>query len=683
MAQQHDPVTEEPQALFDVTVTIPSNTKLEDIERRLDVAGVAPDRAATLIKALRSVPTVKIGAGVTRERAERAKAQFSQAGLRVEVESVLSINPVLAGASDRYHCPSCEKRVVLPENRQCPSCGVFVDKVTDDVLLKRKLMQKERSMLESQADRNLRDAERRTRESLEAALREQVRKELEKEFGLNKRRSAKAAVLRLAGMTGLLAVAFVGGNALSSSSVSGLLSRFSGGGAAQSAKGGAPADVDKMLDTIGPKGGGASAAAGGTGDADLDDPLIQAAGGKRVGAKGLSVEQAVAASQKLAKSIGNTTGQNGGGPGAGAAAGETPAGPGATAAATAPAAADAPAAAVPRQAKLLLVADFAKQLAELGQSSRAREVLKALKSSPDLAAEATAASAARVAEIEVQAWALHKLSDGAARQAAEALKAAAGNLQDPVERSQALGQAGAILARHPQLPPEAARAFLALAAQALKAIPDASARVAAQGDWAVALGETLLAETTVHARNGAWNKARAGATQMDALVQQAPDVSSQARLYAVDHQLRSRLGDNDKATQSLQQALAAAERVGKPVERASLLRSIALLSQAASTSQLQAVVTGVQAQLQAAPAAERARGMMMLSLLHADGGMAVKAEQFRVLAQSTPGSSAADTAAVNANLIVQGDLAMARVLHQGGQFAEAETLLQRVGGYLL
>jgi hypothetical protein len=676
VAQQHDPATEEPQALFDVTVTIPSNTKLEDIERRLDVAGVPPDRAAALIKALRSVPTVKIGAGVTRERADRAKAQFSQAGLRVEVESVLSINPVLASASDRYHCPSCEKRVVLPENRQCPSCGVFVDKVTDDVLLKRKLMQKERSMLESQADRNLRDAERRTRESLEAALREQVRKELEKEYGLNKRRSFKATALRLAGMTGLLAMAFVGGNALSSSSVGGLLSRFSGGGAAQSAKGGAPADVDKMLDTIGPKGGGAGAAAGGTGDADLDDPLIQAAGGKRVGAKGLSVEQAVAASQKLAKSIGNTTGQNGGGPAAGAAAGETTAGPGA-------AAADAPAAAVPRQAKLLLVADFARQLAELGQSSRAREVLKALKSSPDLAAEAAVASTARTAEIEVQAWALHKLSDGAARQAAEALKAAAGNLQDPVERSQALGQAGAILARHPQLPPEAARAFLALAAEALKTIPDASARVAAQGDWAVALGETLLAETTVHARNGAWNKARAGATQMDALIQQAPDVSSQARLYAVDHQLRSRLGDNDKATQSLQQALAAAERVGKPVERASLLRGIALLSQAASTPQLQAVVTGLQAQLQAAPAAERARGMMMLSLLHADGGMAVKAEQFRVLAQSTPGSSAADTAAVNANLIVQGDLAMARVLHQGGQFAEAETLLQRVGGYLL
>lgn len=676
MAQQHAPATEEPQALFDVTVTIPSNTKLEDIERRLDVAGVPPDRAAALIKALRSVPTVKIGAGVTRERADRAKAQFSQAGLRVEVESVLSINPVLASASGRYHCPSCEKRVVLPENRQCPSCGVFVDKVTDDVLLKRKLMQKERSMLESQADRNLRDAERRTRESLEAALREQVRKELEKEYGLDKRRSFKATALRLAGMTGLLAMAFVGGNALSSSSVGGLLSRFSGGGAAQSAKGGAPADVDKMLDTIGPKGGGAGAAAGGTGDADLDDPLIQAAGGKRVGAKGLSVEQAVAASQKLAKSIGNTTGQNGGGPAAGAAAGETTAGPGA-------AAADAPAAAVPRQAKLLLVADFARQLAELGQSSRAREVLKALKSSPDLAAEAAVASTARTAEIEVQAWALHKLSDGAARQATEALKAAAGNLQDPVERSQALGQAGAILARHPQLPPEAARAFLALAAEALKTIPDASARVAAQGDWAVALGETLLAETTVHARNGAWNKARAGATQMDALIQQAPDVSSQARLYAVDHQLRSRLGDNDKATQSLQQALAAAERVGKPVERASLLRGIALLSQAASTPQLQAVVTGLQAQLQAAPAAERARGMMMLSLLHADGGMAVKAEQFRVLAQSTPGSSAADTAAVNANLIVQGDLAMARVLHQGGQFAEAETLLQRVGGYLL
>lgn len=678
MSQTQDSTLDEAEALFDVIVTLPANLKREEAERRLLEGGVSPERVAALLHALKSVPTVKIGGGVTRERADKAQAQFGRAGLLVEVAPLLALNPLVTGAFDGLEvCPSCSKRVAMPESRQCPHCGVFVDKVTDDVLLKRTLMQKERAMLESQADRNLRNADRSTRQALEAALREQVRKELEKEYGLGKRKPARSGVLKLAGMAGLLAVAFVGGNALSSGGTAGLMARLTGK-QAPATKGAAPADVDKMLDTIGPKGASAQGAAGNTGDADMDDPLIQAAGGQRAGAKGLTVEQAVAASQKLARSIGNTTGQNDRAGPAGMAAMDAGA-----AGAAAPASADAPAVAVPRDTKLLLVADFARQLAEMGQSSRAREVIKALKASPDLVGEAQAAATTRLADVEVQAWALHKLSDSAARPAAEALKNSADNLSDPAERSLALARAGAILARHPQLPPEVARGFLALGAEALKVVTDPNRRIAAQGDWAVALGDTLLAEATAQARSGAWNKARASAAQMDALIQQAPDVSSQARLYAIDHQLRSRLGENDKAAQSLQQAAALAGRAGTLMERATLLRSVALLSQAASTSAVQAAVNALQAQLGAAPATERARGLVLLSLLHADAGMAAKAEQFRQLAQATPGASAADTAAVNANLIVQGDLAMAKVMHQGGQFAEAEALVQRVGGYLL
>ena len=72
---------------------------------------------------------------------------------------------------------------------------------------------------------------------------------------------------------------------------------------------------------------------------DADDPLIQAIGGKRVGVKSSTLEEALAAITGV------------------------------------PSAADA----VPKLTRQLLIADFAVALAELGQSARAREVLKTLR----------------------------------------------------------------------------------------------------------------------------------------------------------------------------------------------------------------------------------------------------------------------------------------------------------------
>ncbi|MES2954718.1 MAG: hypothetical protein V4711_04630, partial [Pseudomonadota bacterium] len=297
--------------LFDVVINVPPGASLEEIERLArDVAGIAEDKVDRLIQVLRSSPQAKIGAGVTREKADVAREQFSKAGLLVTITPLLTIQTAMAGSYDgTYSCPACQKRVVLPENRQCPACGIFVDKVTDEFLLRRKMMEQERGKIEYQQAKSAKDSDKRAREMMEAAMRAQVREELEKEYGI-KEKKGLSGMVKAVGVLALLVVAFVGGKGLSpdglpwgksaSSKDNGQPKVMSAESLEKTAQA-AGADADSATGTS------SGAAAGATADPDLDDPLIQAAAGKQTGGKQLTLEQALAASKTLAKSVGNTT----------------------------------------------------------------------------------------------------------------------------------------------------------------------------------------------------------------------------------------------------------------------------------------------------------------------------------------------------------------------------------------
>ena len=655
--------------LFDVVIKVPQGARLSDIEQLArDVAGMPSDRVANMIKALRSIPEAKVGAGVTREKADRAKEQFSKAGLNVEITPVLGI---AEGPLDStLVCPGCRERVDLPASRQCPKCGVYVDKMTDEYLLRKKIMDKERSSIASQLDRSAARSEKSSKQSVEDAIRASVRKELEKEYGINKGGflKSKTAMVGLVAALGLTAVAYTGGGNLAA------LNPF---GPKKEAK-----SVDKMLDAVGPPGAAGAATAGApgsepagaagtaTGDPDIDDPLIQAAGGKRIGAKGLTMEEAVAAANALGKSVGNTTtaadggGSATGGVTVGASGGEQTA-----------------QAAVPKQAKQLLTVEFAKELAELGQGARAREVIKALKAAPGLASDPAVATAVQIADLEVRAWAVG--SGGGARQAMDTLKSDAASIGDAADKTYALGRIAVILSHNPQLPAEAARAFLTLAAESLKSLPAARQQGGTAGDWAAALGEVLVAEATSYARTGAWGKVKAAAAQLETLTKDAPDDSSTARLNAVGFKMNQLIGQSDKAQQNMQVAVTLAAKQGKLPEQATWLRSIAQLSGVPDHEKIQAAITALQAQAAGKSGMEKAQTMATLALLYADAGSRGKVSQFIQLAQSTSGLSAADTVSINSDLLVRGDLSLAKALHGFGMYPDTEVLLQRVGGYLL
>ena len=655
--------------LFDVVISMPTGAKLETIQQLATTqAGLSPERVERLIKALRSSPNAKVGSAVTMERAEEEKIRFTKAGLHAEITPLLTVKATTTGSYDGLDaCPACGKRSVMPKNRQCPACGVFVDKLTDEYLLRKKVMQQERGALEFQQARSAKNTDKSSRESLEASIRAQVREELYgKEGGLFKRKGGMVLVSVAAIAMGLLYAGekgvTIGGMALPWGKKETVAPTNMSASSLQQASGSAGAAGVA----------GAAAAAGDpTGDVDVDDPLIQAAGGKRIGAKGLTMEEAVAAANVLGKSVGNTTADRplagaGGKAGAGGSKAEATDAVGTVA--------------VPKQTKQLLTAEFAVVLAEMGQGARAREVLRSLGTTIDPAAEVQAAAAFQAAQLKAQAWSVQRMDGAQARQAAEELKARTQAIANAQERTHLQGAVAVILSRSMQLPSDIPRQFLSLAAESLKAVSGQGQ--AGLGDLAVSMAEVFLHETTARAKSGAWSKAKASAAQIEDLLKQAPDAWAQSRLYAVDHQAKLQTGQTDKATKSLEAALNLAAKNGNLLERAIWLRHIARLSDAATQEQFDAATASLQAKLGSKSGMEKAQAMTELSLLYTAAGLPAKSSQYRTLAQSTAGLSATDTNAINTDLVVRGDMAMAKMLHGLGRYADAETLLQRVGGYV-
>ena len=672
--------------LFDVVISMPTGAKLETIQELATTqAGLPPDRVERLIKVLRSSPNAKVGSAVSLERAEEEKARFTKAGLHVEITPLLTIQTTTAGSYDGLEtCPACGKRSVMPKNRQCPGCGVYVDKLTDEYLLRKKVMQQERGALEFQQAKSAKNTEKSSRESLEASIRAQVREELYgKEGGLLKRKggvvlasvAAIAMGLLYAGEKGLT----IGGMALPWAKKETVAATNMSASSLQQASGNAGAAASGTAGVAGT----AAATGDPSGDVDVDDPLIQAAGGKRIGAKGLTMEEAVAAANVLGKSVGNTTADRalaGAGGKAGAAGPSGAAGSSGAGGSKAEATDAAGTAAVPKQTKQLLTAEFAVVLAELGQGARAREVLRSLGTTIDPAAEVQAAAAFQAAQLKVQAWSVQRMDGAQARQAAEELKTRTQAIANAQERTHLQGEVAVILSRSMQLPPDIPRQFLSLAAESLKAVGGQGQ--AGLGDLAVSMAEVFLHETTARAKSGAWTKAKVSAVQIEELLKQAPDAWAQSRLYAVDHQAKLQTGQTDKAVKSLETALALAAKNTNLLERAIWLRQIARLSDAATQEQFDAATASLQAQLGSKSGMEKAQALTELLLLYTAAGLPAKSSQYRTLAQSTVGLSANDTTAISTDLVVRGDMAMAKMLHGLGRYAEAETLLQRVGGYL-
>jgi hypothetical protein len=665
MSQRVEAPPEFAGTLFDVTIMLPEGKRTADIDPvSLQAAGIPAQHLDHLIRLLGAGQPAKVKGAVPWARATQIGERFGRTGVNVAISRSLSIRTL---ASDGLEtCPACDVRVKMPANRQCPACKVFVDRMSPEFQEQRKLADSVRAVREAEeATSNAEKAEKQRVESLISEYHASIHRELGPKYQLVRKKGLLEGPVRqliAAGTVVSLGAMFAAGYWVSAN----VMHR-------PKPEPGVPespvvAVIGQVLEQLNLK-SKRNEPVGGPLVTTPVESLLRGPDGSRLTLRSLALERAVEAA--LAD-------RGHGSRDAADAAGSDKA--------------VVPTISVPMQTKLLLAANFARGLAEMGQTARALDVVKALKDAPELAIDPVAAPAVRLADFEVQAWSMQSLPEARARQAAALLRQAIAAVADPAERVTALSRTGAITARHSQLPVDISRSFLAAASEGTKGIADARIRAVATGEWAIASAEAYAAESTSEVKSGMRTQARAGADQVEKLVKQAADEASRARLLAIDYRLRQQLGESEKANASIDAALARVAKVENLADRAGALRVIAQLAGPTVSERVGNAAAAIMVAANATPAADaapdaktsldRARARMLVALIQAELGQTGQADRLGQQAQTTVGLSPGDAVTVLAELMLQRDLTAAKLLQAAGRYAEAEALLQRIAGYL-
>ena len=648
--QASDPAvaSDPPASRFDISVRMDRGVTADRVRQRaLDELRMDPDKVERLVEALRMRPAVRIGSGVSREKAEALRAEFGRIGLLVDLAPVLTIQGLQSDL--QVTCPACQHRFVIDAARQCPACGAFVDKWRKEPLA---------------SDERLQQARRRAAE--EAAVRERIRRGLAAEAGGRRGTGGLSGpagkALLAVGVVGLVAAAFAGGQWRAGTEAAAALAAQM----AQAERAARPAqDVDRMLARVGDGGEGAAPPSEAAAPSGEDSLLAGLGAGARSGGRAGPADGGPGARGAQAPAAAAATGPSA------AASGAGPAVPGVDAASS-----------VSPTHRLTLMLALARTLAETGQLARAREVSRAVQLAPAAVAGDWAA-AARQLDLEIAAWALGQVAADQHRARVEALRQQAQALPAPAERVAALARAGAILARHPAIPAEAARAFLTLAREALPTVSDAGARAEASAVFLDALGQTLLHDVRHHAVRGEWARARATAGDMAALLAQAPSNDSLLRLTAIDLQVRQMLGGTEAAVARLGEAAVRIAKEASVATQAAQLRALATVPGLARDARFVTLVDRATAVAEGKQGASRSEALAQIALLWADQGAEDRFEDVRRRALDTQGLTPAERADLAADLLVLGELSAVRRLRAAQSPADAEARLRKAAAVLL
>ncbi|MFZ2986643.1 hypothetical protein, partial [Ideonella sp.] len=642
------------QPLFDVFVSLPPQADLELIQQRAVAdAGIVLAQIELVLRTLKSVPSVRIGASVSRERADKAKLRFTRAGLLVEVNPVLQLAPKTeSGYDGRMVCPACGVRVLVTEDRRCPECEVYVDKVDKSVLLRKKIREQEQARIAAQLALNARQVEVDNDESMEATIRNQIREELEAQYGLNRANRwlggkwGPARGLAVLGLVGV--VAFAAGKKLDFAFIPTAVETASEGGMISS-RGISTVDMMRLLKLARAQAGGDGGSAGG-------DEVEGAAGAQAEGGQNDSLVRVAQQSQgsgspymEVAEAM-LTGGMAGSGP-AGSATGIQAS----AASAVAPGlAASAPALVLYPRDQSLLTVTLALNLVEMGQRKRAREVIDALASAKLPGDDLALQRAVRGATLIVQAHELQDVSPAQRSQAMARLRTALAAVDDVPERSALQAKVGAILARQGGESAAAGLTLLTQSGEMLRGISLPAERTTATADWLVATGELMLAEQRDHAAAGRWVRVSALNSQLDSLRAQATTPQATLRLLALQYQSRRISGEPQAAQEVAGQALSLIETAHDPLTQARWLRDWLGRSAAMDSPAAAALVAKLG---QEAMAAQRPDLLVELALIEAEAGRVDAYHAWRAKLAALPGGATPERQAQALQLAVAGDLA--------------------------
>lgn len=679
---------ESDEALFDILVQLATGSSLERVkDKALNELGMEPLKVEALIRALQSGPTARIGSAVPKTRAEKARDDFTKAGLKVTLSPVLSISKMTAAESDgKTQCPACDVRVILPENRQCPNCNVFVDKVDEQFLLRKKLMEQERRRAEMALDREKKVSAKASKDAMEREMREQIRKEIEAEMGISDGKGglAMGSKIKLAAAAlGLAGLAFMGGKfaggAGTDSDKAGSMTKTADqpGSAASSvaAVAAKPADLDQIMQNLPSAGTLDPASAELLDDAAQEEALMKQARNGGPNAKGISMDQAVAASMQLAAAVGNTTAQRALSGASGSATG---------AAASGVANATGPAAFVPAQLpidfKPLLSLEFANHLAQMGQTGRARGIVREIQTQPN--PTPALSTAGQISDIVVSAWGISSATAEKSRKLLDNVKTGVSALRDPVAKATAASAAASALALQSRSPEQIAQAFLSQAAEAAGQTGDAAQRQIATDELLIATGQVLLAGVNTAAKVGNWERATELSNRLQATAKQSRTPITTAKLLAMLSQAKSVTTADSSASQTLDAALGEALKAASAADKAMALHAVADITGSSGAAGVVKALQSVESAAAQTTGIARTQAMGAISAAYASLGDEAKAEEMRRQIAMTTGVAPAEHQMEMAKALLRCDTALARFQQRTGAYAQAEITIQRAASYL-
>ncbi|MFO1338969.1 MAG: hypothetical protein U1F53_12185 [Burkholderiaceae bacterium] len=640
-----NPAIAEPR--FDVFIRMPRGMAPEDAQRRVvEQGGLTPEQGARIGAALKQVPFVQVRRAVDEARARKTEHQLSLAGLKVEVRRLSSTVPAAAAAPA---AAPPRQSADNPEDFEFDLNTAHGDDTVLSPLSTRPATMSARSTLPP------------TEPPADAAS------------AGNGRHLPR--LVRVAAVVGVAGLAFV-------------LGRMSiPWGAVEDTPATAAHSIDRVLGTVGAPpalldvpASAASAVLAMGDEVPVGDGLAQLARAERAAGRAASLEQAVAQAQGTPATSGLLL------PGdqlppalARAAASPTSAGPAATPQ-------GAPTGAVPPLPPALrasLMADLAVQLAEFGQTGRAREVLTRLRADALQSGDPAVGASTQRAEVLLLAWSMRDANSGSIDRGIASLRGLVHGIDSPTARGALMGRVATILAHHDNVPDALALACLADAGEALKGVADGAQRQAAIDDWLVDTGDLLLSQLARHGRLGRWQQAQSLAGQLDTLASQARSGHAVLQLQALRARAQDLMGHATKGEKLLADALKTWSQQGPPARQADELRALASRAGDIASPELFQATAQLATTADALRGTERARALTSLALMQAEAGEAERFEAIKAMLRQSPDSNRPEQAALTAQLLVGGELAAARAEQRAGAFGLAEARVRKVAAYLL
>jgi hypothetical protein len=561
---------------YDVVVSLPEWAERSIIEQQArQNLGVPEEMLAHLMKSIQDHRMVKVKTDVPREKADSTAKKFESVGFRAEVTHTLKLKKLTQKAKDNSTvCPACESKVIPLAETQCPNCGVYINKLTEEFLMRKRLMKKERDLVEF-ALRDQKKIEESTRRlEMEQKIRAQVKAELEHKYGKpGKGRRNILASMPPYSVPALAILALVG------AFFAGRMISFDNTGKRE------------VLNTK----------AGSSKD-DVVQKVLKQTNQLQVDLSNITGKEAEAAKQGVAVDPKDSLLASPGSPDA----------PPMDTSSLTPI--------ITPEAKLDVQTELALMLAEIGQVDRARELIDKIVTLAKVSTNLKVALQLRAVQLKVDAWAIvHNLKPG--QESIANISKQVATLADDGERCVTSAQIAAILLHRPDLDLDAVTPLFNLAEEAYQAQKGNKNDPRIGHELLTGRGRAILNHAQTRLAHGYRQKAILLTGQLDTLTRIAPD-SSAAVLYGYSQRLSRIMGNMDAAQKNLTLALGKARKSASLVQEGQILRSLA---DAHNTyPEMKAALLSLNADAEKRPPPELAAVLLELGLIHARNGNAAE-----------------------------------------------------------